>query len=300
MNSILNHMKKNSLPSLLLLMILGMLFIQCKKTNRTSMEAEKSDTIATAPYIVRDTIPVGVQALLASYPQHVINYKNGKLILVNGDSILYDDCREKSFVEKLDDADPEDMFAFAYYPDSVKPGYLQDAGRSRCELFFKYMYGKTELEVRKHLVPVSWFGESVLFTTVNSASDSLKAVENDLMHLSNINDLRPYLKSSGTFYWRPVRGANRLSAHSYGMTIDIGVALSDYWLWKNPGKSETEKIVYANRVPKEIVDAFERHGFIWGGRWYHFDTMHFEFRPEILYYAIHNMTDNNRYSYDNN
>jgi hypothetical protein len=24
------------------------------------------------------------------------------------------------------------------------------------------------------------------------------------------------------------------------------------------------------------------HGFIWGGYWYHYDTMHFEYRPELL------------------
>ena len=27
---------------------------------------------------------------------------------------------------------------------------------------------------------------------------------------------------------------------------------------------------------------FEKHGFIWGGRWYHYDTMHFEYRPEMI------------------
>jgi hypothetical protein len=32
----------------------------------------------------------------------------------------------------------------------------------------------------------------------------------------------------------------------------------------------------------EIVEIFERHGFIWGGKWYHFDTFHFEYRPEII------------------
>ena len=79
-----------------------------------------------------------------------------------------------------------------------------------------------------------------------------------------------------------MRGAKRLSAHSYGMTIDIGVNFSDYWLWKNPGKGETDKIVYANKFPLLLAEVFERHGFIWGGRWYHYDTMHFEFRPEIL------------------
>ena len=25
------------------------------------------------------------------------------------------------------------------------------------------------------------------------------------------------------------------------------------------------------------------HGFIWGGKWYHYDTMHFEFRPELVW-----------------
>lgn len=28
--------------------------------------------------------------------------------------------------------------------------------------------------------------------------------------------------------------------------------------------------------------AREKHGFIWGGCWYHYDTMHFEYRPELL------------------
>jgi hypothetical protein len=38
------------------------------------------------------------------------------------------------------------------------------------------------------------------------------------------------------------------------------------------------------RIPPEIVAGFERHGFIWGGRWAHFDTMHFKYRPELLSY----------------
>ncbi|WP_372236783.1 M15 family metallopeptidase [Campylobacter pinnipediorum] len=31
-----------------------------------------------------------------------------------------------------------------------------------------------------------------------------------------------------------------------------------------------------------MVDVFEKNGFIWGGRWKHFDTMHFEYRPELF------------------
>jgi hypothetical protein len=40
--------------------------------------------------------------------------------------------------------------------------------------------------------------------------------------------------------------------------------------------------VYKNQIPLEIVKIFEKYGFIWGGRWYHYDTMHFEYRPELL------------------
>ena len=41
-------------------------------------------------------------------------------------------------------------------------------------------------------------------------------------------------------------------------------------------------MIWKNKIPQEIVDAFEAEGFIWGGRWAHYDTMHFEYRPELL------------------
>ena len=231
------------------------------------------------PASAQPSIPQGAKILMKAYPNFIKGYENGYLLMSDGTKMQYDDGRKKSFEQKLDDADPEDMFAFKYDRTSWTPEYLQDAGRSRCEQLFKKMYGSSAAEVRKHLVTVSWFGEKILFTPINGAADSLRAVAREL---EKRPELRSYLKSSGSFYWRKVRGANRQSAHSYGMTIDIAVAKSDYWLWKNPGKKETEKIVYANRFPKELILIFEKHGFIWGGRWYHYDTMHFEFRPEIL------------------
>ena len=100
--------------------------------------------------------------------------------------------------------------------------------------------------------------------------------------LKNKPHLKRYLTNASTFYWRKVRGAKRQSAHSYGMTIDINTNYSNYWLWSNPKSSETSKLKYENRIPKEIVEVFEKYGFIWGGRWYHYDTMHFEYRPEFL------------------
>jgi hypothetical protein len=37
--------------------------------------------------------------------------------------------------------------------------------------------------------------------------------------------------------------------------------------------------------PAAVIGAFEKQGFVWGGKWLFFDTMHFEYRPEILLMA---------------
>ena len=39
---------------------------------------------------------------------------------------------------------------------------------------------------------------------------------------------------------------------------------------------------WCDRLSVAIARIFETHGFIWGGAWYHYDTMHFEYRPELL------------------
>lgn len=225
------------------------------------------------------SIPSGAGILLECYPECIKGYEEGYLVMSDGSRILYDDGKEKGFVEMLDDSDPEDMFRTHYRSRSLPPGYCEDAGRSRCEALFKSMYGSDAESVRRNLEMVEWFGTKVPFTKVNGASGALRKVAEEL---SREPELRQYLKSSGTFYWRKVRGANRQSAHSYGIAIDVGVEHSDYWLWKNPGAGEESEVEYANRMPRKLVDIFERHGFIWGGAWYHYDTMHFEYRPEIL------------------
>lgn len=224
------------------------------------------------------------KALVAAYPDFIERIADNRVIFNDGTSLTYDDGRVKDFGTLLDDGDIEDMFFVPYDPSGNQPEYLHDAGRSRNEALFKKMYGNSAAAVRKNLVKVAWFGKTVDFTAINGAADSLRKVAAELEHYPQ---LKKYLASSGTFYWRPVRGAKRLSAHSYGIAFDIAVPYSDYWLWKNKNAGETDRIEYANRFPRQIVEIFRRHGFIWGGAWYHFDTMHFEFRPEILHYSDH-------------
>lgn len=223
-----------------------------------------------------------MQALMEAYPAFISDIKDNKILFCDGSSMTYDDGKIKDFDTLLDNSDPEDMFFVRYTSQELPPEYLADAGRSRCEELFRKMYGNSSAEVQKHLVNVNWFGKNIKFTSVNGAADRLKEVEKELRKHP---ELESWMDCSGTFYWRQVRGAKRLSAHSYGIAIDIAVKNSDYWLWKYPKAGETAKIGYANRIPNEIVDIFERYGFIWGGAWYHFDTMHFEYRPEILKFS---------------
>jgi hypothetical protein len=111
---------------------------------------------------------------------------------------------------------------------------------------------------------------------VNGAAAALAAVSADLDKLPA--DLTPYLvPSAGTVNCRPIAGTSRLSAHGYGIAIDLNAKFGDYWRWTGSGAA-----AYRNRVPYAVAAVFERHGFIWGGKWRHFDTFHFEYRPEIL------------------
>ena len=260
--------------------VLGLLLLlatECHPADSPIPQSTDADT-APAADITQDTVPPYAARLLKAYPDQSMRYEANTIIFPDGTHIVADDGLEKDFVQRLDASDIEDMFSMSY--DTIgDPDYLADAGRSRCDPLFKKMYGSSEQEVRRHLVSVEWFGQKVSFTSVNGADKQLAKVAHEIA--TRYPQYKNYMKSCGTFYWRKVRGANRQSAHSYGIAIDINTAYSDYWLWKNGNVPETKKIGYTNRIPLEIVRVFEKYGFIWGGRWYHYDTMHFEYRPEI-------------------
>jgi len=255
---------------------------QAHSEKAAALNTEGSAAKASARPPVASEIPLGAQSLIDSYPDFIKGYAGGRIIFTDDTEMVYDDGKEKSFEVMLDNSDLEDMFYVPYRKPAGSPEYQEDAGRSRCDALFKKMYGSSAGAVQRTLVTVPWFGGNVKITRVNGVDKQLRKVYEELRQYP---ELHKYLKSSGTFYWRPVRGAKRMSAHSYGIAFDIGVSYSDYWLWKNKGADENSRIKYANRFPRRIIDIFEKHGFIWGGSWYHYDTMHFEYRPEILRYA---------------
>ena len=223
-------------------------------------------------------VPEKVQKLLNHYPQ-IIEFKENKLFFKDGSYLIYDDFKTKSTTELIENPDVEDQFFYDY-----KLGQINDAGRIRNEVFFKKIYGNSKSDVENKLVDVVWcpklVNQKIKVTTVNGID---KIVKNLSAELDKNPAFANYLKNiAGTFSWRNIAGTNRLSMHSFGMTIDINTKYSNYWQWDCRCKNENAKLIYKNRIPLEIAKIFEKYGFIWGGNWQHYDTMHFEYRPELL------------------
>jgi hypothetical protein len=99
------------------------------------------------------------------------------------------------------------------------------------------------------------------------------------------------IREMNGYNYRFVQGTRSRSLHSYGLAIDLVPksykGKNAYWMWAMTGTPDWWTIPYAKRwmIPLPVVRAFEHQGFVWGGKWLFFDTMHFEYRPEILLLA---------------
>jgi len=231
-------------------------------------------------------LAVHLGRLVAAYPGTVAGYDDKDLILVDGTRLPLSDGRDdKSFDELLNSPDVGDMFALAYPSGGAlePPPEDFDPGRVRVEALFRALYGDcSKGEVWTKMRKVPWLpkhgGGTVSFTTAQGADKALEAASRELDQLPS-----PFIKylmpTAGTYNCRAIAGTSRMSMHAYGAAIDINTKHTTYWQWEKPGADGLCQ--WSNRIPAEIVAIFEKHGFAWGGRWYHFDTMHFEYRPEL-------------------
>jgi D-alanyl-D-alanine carboxypeptidase-like protein len=239
----------------------------------------------TAVLAEDDPVGLALDRLVAAYPNaleghdgRVLRWRDGTVMPVS------DGAESNTFAERLRHASIIDQFRIPYPhgPLEKPPGVDADAGRFRNTAFFTKMYGDCRMgEVTPRLVSLRWlpasWGRSIKITSRNGADAQLRAVSAEIDALPEKIKRAAY-PIAGTYKCRAVADTGQPSPHGYGIAIDLNTALSDYWYWRR----HDDPIVYRNRMPQEIVAIFEKHGFIWGGKWYHFDTMHFEFRPELL------------------
>jgi hypothetical protein len=279
-----------------------------KPVDVSDSEESKSNSLKKTNKGSRDKT-IFIKCLADAYKPTISPGSDGNSIrFSDGTTMKFDDGHslnvERDFDKILEDTkDISQMFLIPYTPLSyTKPKVNEDPGRIRFQEFQLKLYGlslshndlndnqlEKELRGRIKLEQVDWsftidkktISQKISFSPMYGAAEALREVIKELRILVEkkpeyIKYLKPPL--GGTFAPRNIRGTNRLSNHAYATAIDLNTSNTDYW--RNNIKA------FANQsprtIPKEIVEIFERHNFIWGGKWYHFDTMHFEYRPELL------------------
>ncbi|GHV70733.1 hypothetical protein AGMMS49928_19640 [Spirochaetia bacterium] len=125
-----------------------------------------------------------------------------------------------------------------------------------------------------------------------SILEELSLVEERILRESKTNAaLKRWIDGINTvegWSWRNVAETQSRSYHAYGVAVDILPkslgGLETYWLWAANRNPEWWTVPYSRRFhpPDAVIKAFEAYGFIWGGKWGFYDTMHFEYRPEIF------------------
>jgi hypothetical protein len=229
-----------------------------------------------------------LDALVASYPDALVRHDGTNIYWRDGTVMAAGDGKDgKRFEDLLANASILDQFRLPYPrgPLAAPPAVNADPGRFRNEAFFRKMYGDCNKgEVERNMTTITWlpktWGKPVRVNRVNGIDAKLKQISDE------IEALPPAIRAAafpieGVFACRVVKDTGRPSMHAYAAAIDLNLKVSDYWLWQSSAKGGGA-IPYKNRMPREIVEIFEKHGFIWGGNWYHYDTMHFEYRPELL------------------
>lgn len=227
-----------------------------------------------------------LDALIRAYPDYLAGYDSSDLIWRDGTRMPLSDGRPaKSFAEMLRHGSLFDQLRLPYPAGTTAaaPGPDDDPGRIRNRAFFDKMYGDCwKGEVAPRLAPVVWLPRSwsrtIRITSVNRVAERIAAVSEELDALPDAVKRYAY-PPAGTYNCRTVADTGQPSMHSWGAAIDINAAHADYWFGR---ASRVIEAGLVNRIPPEIVAIFERHGFIWGGKWSHYDTMHFEYRPELL------------------
>ncbi|WP_243156348.1 M15 family metallopeptidase [Clostridium sp. C8-1-8] len=221
--------------------------------------------------------------LMMAYPTYITGVErsndNVYIVMKSGKKIIYDDKRPKSFEQKLASPDLQDMLEQIYPLESID-GLVADKfdpGRMRVYELLHEVYGYGQAQIEKNLKSVAG---GMRFNCQNNAADNLNIVIKNLNQLAKVNgkaasDIYPF---NGTYNYRIIAGTGRLSPHAFGLAIDLNRDSRDYWQWASLEQGDKRIKGYTKEIPK----IFEENNFVWGGKWRHFDVLHYEYRPEII------------------
>lgn len=260
-----------------------------------------------------------MKALALSFPRLVGGavYRNGDwAVPLRGEWFYFAEGRllPERLRDVFDDYTPQ---PFYFYPENIpqweKPSpeegarlaaaakNRQTGRKERSLLFYDTLWNiRTRADAWERVKTLKFLGKEVLVHHV--ILEPLALVEQKINRTAlRDRETANWIKqiaSITAWNWRNIADVQSRSNHAYGVALDIlpkGNRLETYWLWTAQKNIEWWNVPYSKRYqpPTAVIKIFEEYGFIWGGKWSFYDTMHFEYRPEIL--TFNNIPVNGEY-----
>ncbi len=233
----------------------------------------------------RRAIAASVNDLLRAYPDELAGFDGTNLIWRDGTRMPVDDGRhDKSLEEQLRHGSILDQLRLRYPAGApLLPPPPDDPGRVRNRAFFDKMYGDCKLG-RWPRTWCPWSGCRRPGDTSSESPASTVSIGSWQRSRANWMNCRRRISDTFTRLAEPTRAGRSPIPGRQACTPGARRSISTRGsrITGCGGDRRADVPAYVDRIPADIVAVFERHGFIWGGRWAHFDTMHFEYRPELL------------------
>lgn len=267
--------------------------------------SEPAEKPLTNPHII-------LRALLVAYPDKVkdLNYdftEDQWYITVGSTRLFWADGRLLPHDELQDTAKWLPYIDYLYpeaVPDPKKfsPGLIEQLNTRALEVrrsnekpyniaFYDCLYdGATRRSIEANIIREDYLGKRV--SMHRDMFPKLRNIERKIMKLAETDEeVRAFvenIKSIQGYNWRDITDRPLRSNHSWGIALDIlplgWNRKNVYWYWISQFNDEWMFVPPSRRwaPPDAVIKIFESEGFIWGGKWYLWDTIHFEYRPELL------------------
>lgn len=236
-----------------------------------------------------------VRAFLQAYGpllDEVTFHGDDAVFSAGGRAIHFQDGRMLA-EDRLGEVDRYDPFFYSYALGPLKGPPPLNENPVRSTDVLELLFGRTEAEIRRHCGSATFLNHRLFINSL--AIEPLRAVEREILAAAQRDpEVAGWIEDldiAFSFMDKGIAGSTSRSYHAWGLAVDLVPDSYDgkqvYWRWSRVFNREGwHRIPLAQRwsPPQAVIEAFERHGFVWGGKWAHFDTIHFEYRPEILSY----------------
>jgi hypothetical protein len=233
------------------------------------------------------------QEAYAAFIDSVASRKGDVVFFIGGTAIHFAGGRllEAGRLDRRESCDPI-FYRYSLDPLTVAPVPAPEFPAT-CRDVAEILWGRTEREIRDHTGVIPFLDRRMVVNDILRAP--LRAVERDVReaarHQPEVAEWIENIEITYSLSNRDITSTDTPSFHAWGLAFDLVPKSYEgrhaYWRWSRAmDRQGWQRIPLEERwsPPSSVVEIFERHGFVWGGKWGYFDTIHFEYRPEILIY----------------